>query len=130
KETVHYSRQILMACPHRRRGAAWATMVLHDTQVVFAIPHPHLAAAVCHHGYRSVFKLEVRRAWCNGINRIVVTERQVPAELALFLNGENILQLLVLSHGSMHIHRMKRLFPKTSIVIIDKSAQELVARFD
>ena len=74
-------------------------MVLHNAQVVFAVPHPHLTAAVCHHGYRPVFKLEIRRAWFNRINRILVTEGQVPAELALFLNGENIIQLLVLPTG-------------------------------
>src|ERR1700758_377541 len=108
-----------MPCPQRRRRTAWATMVLHNAQVGFAVAHPHLAAAVCHHGYRSVFKLEVRRAWFNGINRILVTEGQVPAELALFLNGENIIQLLALSHRPMDLHRMTRLFAKAPIVIVD-----------
>jgi hypothetical protein len=72
-------------------------MVPHNAQVGFAVAHPHLAAAVCHHSYRPVFRLQVRQAWFNGIDRILV-ERQVPAELALFLNGENIIQVLALSH--------------------------------
>ena len=63
-------------------------MIFHNAQVGFAVLHPHPAVAACHDRYRPVFQLQVRRAWLNSINRILVTERQVLAEMALFLNGE------------------------------------------
>jgi hypothetical protein len=77
-----------------------------------------------------VFELEVRRDRLDRINGILVTKRQVPAELALFLNSENIIQVLALSHRTMQIGRMQRFLAKALIVIADKRIQKLITCFD